>query len=780
MPFFFFNTILKIVFNCNEFFLSEEEKKMKRDNFVVVADEDKERKSDSSSSIPGYYKMLSTMSRKFRLLFYNSSSPDIIGEIIENDDAIEETFDYFRAKRLFNTLAATNASVPSKKRNTDNNNNDCRNILFTSTKKAVYVEQSLKENNNDYSSNKTEIITIPVTTEIKATAEAIIWLNAAIKAKTYKGCPSLKKDVNIMHHPLPCGCVIKAALRHKKPVPVIKNSSSSSSSSSSAAAAAAITSTTTTNIQTSATENSSSLSKEKVLQQSSIAATAPLKPGSYRGFGDMVIISDDMPSWLPVQDETRSEVCKFLCFSSCHTMTASGVPYTYSEALDPLIALGIAMTLNADKETLSLLASAFILHFVIFSDSLCADAVDKLLSDDQYLNAVLNDLIQPVCSNESSEHGEEKDAEKKSTTTTIANSNSIGLISNLYVDCLRCILLKDCLATARLARFDVRIDRYVALWPICDAKGLPDSCYSKNDFENPFAKSVQVMEFMLKGTVNRFNELLQPKLIDQLREMPPISQDAIVGLCVLSTIDKQFKYYDGCVDVVLDSPLEEGSVFMESNIDNDNDIDVRTVKNHDYVCCKKYKKASCSNCKSYIIKNSRQMDDNPIVSYNWPTLRCKRNCFSGSVAGIYEIVSRKALIGGDKYCGHGIDCLTQPYLSVMRFAYFPKENKLFATTQALASTFLTRKIMCFNDRNSITTCGIDLSHYNYDLYDFKDGVHYGRGSKMFNVLAVSYLDSEYTTEYIDTFNKFNLINAIRYVVEIEIKSQKFAMNIDKD
>ena len=117
-------------------------------------------------------------------------------------------------------------------------------------------------------------------------------------------------------------------------------------------------------------------------------------------------------------------------------------------SIDILSALLLAVQLAAASDTLTLLASAFIWHFVVSSNFRNTCAIDK------YMDTTTNpSAIRSV------EHLIEE--------TLIS--------SNIHNDCLACILLRDVGATARLAAQQINVDRHVKLWPVCDIHNSPSS-----------------------------------------------------------------------------------------------------------------------------------------------------------------------------------------------------------------------------------------------------------------------------------------------------------------
>ena len=303
--------------------------------------------------------------------------------------------------------------------------------------------------------------------------------------------------------------------------------------------------------------------------------------------------------------------CKVLFVGSCSFSAMCSIDQT-SDVIDPLLALIAAEYLDADTETLSLLTAAFVWHFVGHCDAACSRAVETELVD------TVCRAVQGICNTE---------------------ERSKSQLPAVYVDCLRCLLLKDCAAAARLAAKSIWVDRIVSLYPVCDAINVPDAALARFPIANVLVEDM-------------FTRLYHFS-IDPANVM-------VVGSAVLCAVDNTLTATPPVMYVVSDV-VEPALVPLRNEVlPKESDSPWKAMM---FKSC--HRKIECVN--------------NVQVVLCMPSRRCTHRATTGNAPR-----------------GHALDSLNVPYITGHRFAYHPGRKELYGTLQAIASVFISKQALDFD------------------------------------------------------------------------------------
>lgn len=638
---------------------------------------------------------------KWRLVFINMDNIEI-GDLIEESSVIRQTLRYFDSQMRFMGLSKYTSIC-----------NEHELVPYDKIQSQIVDNISSR-----YSEIISQVVTIPVTLQMNVTKGALEWLRVCLASKHEDFRHPTQTSDTVLTKVCICGCEIRATLKYHEPHQDVSSSSS----------------------------NDTKIVNQIVCDDES---------------GMMYTKNSKVYTWYPSDETQRTKICKILYFKTCNVMTKSCSDCHYfDDVIDPLIAFGIASQLDADRETHTLLASAFIWHFAARCSAFCADAVDKYIETHTYLRSVLD---------------------------TILEYNSKDIDDNIFIpsickDCLRCIILKDCNAAMRLANMNITLDRPVTIWPTCDVIGLPDVCKSV------FEKSIAVTDYVLMRPIKRAKQYVKSS-----SESPFIGWDAILGLSILSIIDPNINCGKNAIDVVLENPIDPGYTNRNNeSITTTNDSCKNYTQLNGYLKTPDHwcndtsihtpiKKSQGDSSRIFTVTQQNQKHNggcrvfevqyvdksSQTVAYHSPTFRCCYNYLSIPPAKIINRKLSRVESCVSHFRGHGKDCLLMPMLSVLRFAYFPDKCILCASIQALVSVFITKKILHFG-RRDITP--------HYDAYDdsintsfgvYQTSVVQSRSSKVFEIDGFCYDDSGFSTTFTDNINRLSLANAIRWVVELE-------------
>lgn len=546
----------------------------------------------------------------------------------------------------------------------------------------VAIPGQIVDNDGHYQGVVSQVLTIPITLQINGTLGAIEWLRACMFARHENFCHPTRFHDTVLTRVSVCGCEIRATLAFNEPELVDGT--------------------------------------EKVMCRTICDDET----------GTVSIEHCRVPEWCPTDESQRTMLCKILYFKTCNITTKSCTDCTtFSDVLDPLIALGIAMQIDADDETYTLLASAFVWHFAAHCSAQCTEVVDQYIETHPYLRCLLSTVIDDL------EHD--------------------TFIPILCKHCIRCIVFKNCVSAMRLAEMNIPLDRYISIWPKCDATFLPEDC------ESIFEKSIGAFEYaLLRPIKHACQSALLPTNV-----LPFHNWDAISGLSILAIIDPNIIVNNNIIDVVLENPLDTDYYTSTLSLREETPVtsSSKTIETSLFEINQLQLKRG-GGCRVIELRYADNMGQG--VAFHFPTFRCYYRCMTVPSAQIINRKFSRIEVHKPFFRGHGKDCLTMPRLSILRFAYFPAKGMLCASIQALVSVFLTRKILFFG-RGEV---GIDKNIFKsaqFDLYQKTEDILLQPRGRSLDIEGFCYQSIGFTTKLAECVNRQSFANAIRQVVDTE-------------
>ena len=294
------------------------------------------------------------------------------------------------------------------------------------------------------------------------------------------------------------------------------------------------------------------------------------------------------------------------------------------DIVDTLLALVAGVYLCANPETLTFLVMAFVLHYACNYTADGIEALNREINSDP----LIQKSIASICGD---------DGINANADVAAAAPPTPPILIGLLADCLRCIVQKDFLASARLLKSGVELDCIVSLYPECNVMNLPGEA-----------------SLHLPRALVLLRETFERNFTSQ--ELPHDNDVAFMGNCVYHALNRHVSLTPDDILINMTAPPSNFVAYAPPAEDSGAPMFSR-FRN----CC-------------WHTMNKKK--NTPTIYICAPELGNTMGQDEQRCPFPYTYTHRRK-------CGHGLDCVRIPLDKSQRCAYFPTSNSLYASLNAL-------------------------------------------------------------------------------------------------